>query len=457
MVPDTGVHDAQRLKELQALPLYRKIQITQTRIIEWYQHYEGRVYVSFSGGKDSTVLLHIARQIYPNIPAVFANTGLEFGSIQRFVRSWDNVLIVTPKMRFDEVISTYGYPLIGKEVAEAIYYARRIRSQTVNVEREREREREATGQRKRVELAGDRTWRTGAKRIERYESALDGKIPTEVRPAETTARRDAGNQRANQPSQTSRGRWNTYEPRERYRWVLSELRSAAGVEEFKSQFNKEKWLPLVELPFLISHYCCNKVKKEPIHRYQKQHGYHPIIATLAEESRIRKQGWIRTGCNIFNGKNPKSQPMSFWTEQDVLTYLVDYNVPLADIYGDIIAVDADGNTYTPQELLGNSTCKLQCSGCKRTGCVYCGFGAHIKGDKRFLELAKLEPRKYEYAMGGGQWVDNPHYDATAPEYDGEWRNWNPKKIWVPSKQGLGLAKVFDMVNEIYGQGFIQYE
>jgi hypothetical protein len=45
-------------------------------------------------------------------------------------------------MRFDEVISTYGYPLISKEVAEAIYYARRIRSQDVNVERERERERE---------------------------------------------------------------------------------------------------------------------------------------------------------------------------------------------------------------------------------------------------------------------------------------------------------------------------
>lgn len=58
-----GVHDAQRLKELQALPLNRKIQITQTRIIEWYQHFNGQVCVSFSGGKDSTALLHLARQI----------------------------------------------------------------------------------------------------------------------------------------------------------------------------------------------------------------------------------------------------------------------------------------------------------------------------------------------------------------------------------------------------------
>ena len=126
------------MKELQALPLERKIQITQARIIEWYQHYKGQVCVSFSGGKDSTVLLHIARQIYPNIPAVFSNTGLEYSSIQRFVKTWDNVDIVVPKMRFDEVISTYGYPLIGKEVAEAIYYARRLSSQNGHVERERE-------------------------------------------------------------------------------------------------------------------------------------------------------------------------------------------------------------------------------------------------------------------------------------------------------------------------------
>ena len=154
-----AVHDAERLKELQALPLHRKIQITQARIIEWYQHYNGQVCVSFSGGKDSTVLLHIARQIYPDIPAVFSNTGLEYASIQKFVRSWDNVDIITPQMRFDDVVSTYGYPLIGKEVAEAIYYARRLRSQSVQVERER------TPLRKRTELAGNRpngnAWRWG--------------------------------------------------------------------------------------------------------------------------------------------------------------------------------------------------------------------------------------------------------------------------------------------------------
>ena len=124
--PDGLIHDAERLKELQSLPLERKIGITAARIIEWYRYWNGNVYVSFSGGKDSTVLLHLVRSIFPEVPAVFSNTGLEYIEIQKFVRSFENVHILTPKMRFDQVISTYGYPIISKEVAEAIYYARRI-------------------------------------------------------------------------------------------------------------------------------------------------------------------------------------------------------------------------------------------------------------------------------------------------------------------------------------------
>lgn len=120
------------LRELQALPLEAKIALTQVRLDEFYCGYGGglgygHAYVSFSGGKDSTVLLDIARKRYPDIPAVFSNTGLEYPEIRQFALSHENVEVVAPKMRFDEVISEYGYPLIGKEVAEAIYYARRLR------------------------------------------------------------------------------------------------------------------------------------------------------------------------------------------------------------------------------------------------------------------------------------------------------------------------------------------
>ena len=409
------VHDAERLKELQALPLNRKIQITQTRIIEWYQHYQGNVCISFSGGKDSTVLLHIARQIYPDIKAVFSNTGLEYPEIKEFVNGFDNVDIVTPSMNFGQVISEYGYPLIGKEVAEAIYYARRIRSQTVNVERER------TAERKRTELHAQRR---DAYSDERCEESQDDS----TRKVEGTFRR---------MQISGRG---------------------IGVENYtKSIFNKEKYLPLArDVPVMISHYCCFKMKKSPIQTYQRKNKYKPILATLAEESEIRRQAWIRHGCNAFQSKKPTSQPMSFWTEQDVLTYILEYNVPIASVYGEIVGVDDVGNQYQPTSLIGD-TLKLKCTGCDRTGCVFCAFGAHLeRGETRFQKLAKTHPRLYEYCIGGGEWVDNPHYDPTAPKMDGEWQDWNPKKIWSRNGKGLGMGKVFDMVNEIYGKDFYRY-
>lgn len=125
--PDGLIHDSERLKELQALPLHRKVGISIARITEWYQHWKGKVYVAFSGGKDSTVLLYLVRHLFPDVPAVFSNTGLEFPELQKFVKTVPNLKILYPKIRFPDVISKYGYPLISKETAEAIYYARRIK------------------------------------------------------------------------------------------------------------------------------------------------------------------------------------------------------------------------------------------------------------------------------------------------------------------------------------------
>lgn len=108
------------LKRMQAMPLEDKISRTKYLIKEWYEHFNGKVYVSFSGGKDSTVLLHIARQIYPNIPAVFFDTGLEYPEIREFVKTWDNVEWVKPKKNFKQVILEYGYPVVSKEVSGKI-------------------------------------------------------------------------------------------------------------------------------------------------------------------------------------------------------------------------------------------------------------------------------------------------------------------------------------------------
>lgn len=222
----------------------------------------------------------------------------------------------------------------------------------------------------------------------------------------------------------------------------------------KSQFNKEKWLAASqELPFLIGHKCCGMMKKEPMRSYSRKNKSYPFVATLAEESRMRKQAWMRRGYNAFGSSAPTSTPMAFWTNHDVLLYIKQKGLPICEVYGDIVYTDADGNTY---DTAFDEEMPLTCTKCQRTGCVYCGFGAHSKNDDRFLQLAELSPRQYEYAMQGGQWADNPYYDATAPKMDGQWQNWNPKKIWVPSKEGLGMRFVIDQFNALYPENKIKY-
>lgn len=124
---------AKELQELQALPLSVKIAKTEQRIKEWVNYYglDG-VYISFSGGKDSTALLHIARNIYPDIKAVFSDTGLEFPEIRNFVKTFDNVDLVKPKMIFRDVIEKYGYPFISKEVSECVYGARKYLTRLID-------------------------------------------------------------------------------------------------------------------------------------------------------------------------------------------------------------------------------------------------------------------------------------------------------------------------------------
>jgi 3'-phosphoadenosine 5'-phosphosulfate sulfotransferase (PAPS reductase)/FAD synthetase len=111
---------ADELKMFQNYPLDLKIAKSILRIRQFYNAMGGAVYISFSGGKDSTVLLHLVRSIYPNVQAVFADTGLEFPEIKQFVKTFDNVEIVRPKMNFRDVISEYGYPVISKAVAQNV-------------------------------------------------------------------------------------------------------------------------------------------------------------------------------------------------------------------------------------------------------------------------------------------------------------------------------------------------
>ena len=337
-------HTIDDLRQMQSLPLPAKILMTKNRIRDWYEYFDGQVFVSFSGGKDSTVLLHIARELYPDIEAVFVNTGLEYPEIRKFVKTFDNVTILRPKMRFDEVIRKYGYPLISKSVANCVRGAKLGQQSCINL--------------------------------------LNGK-------------------------------------------------DVDGSDR-KSKFSKAKYKPLLNVDFEISDMCCDVMKKKPFYDFQKRTGKKPIIATMAQESMLREKNWYKSGCNAFDNKHPQSAPMSFWTEQDVLQYIKENNLPIASVYGDVVYKDEDGFMYQ-DSICGGKLCT---TGCDRTGCVFCAFGAHLeKGERQFERLKRTHPRQYEYCISGGEYING---------------------VWQPSKEGLGMGHVFDELNKIYGKDFIKY-
>ena len=114
-----------------SMSLDDKIKRTKQLITEWYYQFDGKVYVSFSGGKDSTVLLHIARSLKcgKNIVGVFSDTGLEYPEIRDFVSKQDNIIQIRPKLTFKQVIEKYGYPVISKEQSRNIYEIKTTKSQ----------------------------------------------------------------------------------------------------------------------------------------------------------------------------------------------------------------------------------------------------------------------------------------------------------------------------------------
>lgn len=120
---------------------------------------------------------------------------------------------------------------------------------------------------------------------------------------------------------------------------------------------------------------------------------------MASESVMRTQKWLQNGCNAFNVLRPHSNPMSFWTEQDVLLYIKENNLPIYSVYGDIVTDDEESGQMTLADFYDMEEFELDrphlhTTGCARTGCVLCGFGCHLEkdGQGRFELLKKTHPK-----------------------------------------------------------------
>ena len=105
----------------QSYSLEEKVVHTKKRIKEFYEKMDSKVYVSFSGGKDSTVLLHLVRSMYKDVEAVFCDTTNEYKEILEFVRKTPNVKTLKPKINFMQIVQNYGFPLVSKKVARTIH------------------------------------------------------------------------------------------------------------------------------------------------------------------------------------------------------------------------------------------------------------------------------------------------------------------------------------------------
>ena len=82
------------------------------------------VYAAVSGGIDSTVMYHLIHELYPDVPAVFVNTRMEFPEIVRFVRTLPNLTEIIPSITPAEIFKEYGYPVVSKDVSRTLRYAR---------------------------------------------------------------------------------------------------------------------------------------------------------------------------------------------------------------------------------------------------------------------------------------------------------------------------------------------
>ena len=357
------MRDSQTLSELQAYPLSIKEGLTRQRIRELISRVgSDGFYVSFSGGKDSEVAVDFTAKTMAafgcdKMHVLHVRTHLEYLSVTRFCKPFCEKIsqkhgievildLEYPKTTFMQVLTEYGYPVIGKEASEVISEARKGLKN------------------------GDGSYSYRFDQLNGRKKSPDGE---------------------------------------------------------KSAYNYEKWKFLMDAPFRISNKCCDRTKKAPAISYEKRTGRIPLIATMCEESRLRRQAWILHGCNAFDGKRPSSRPFSFWRQRDILEYIYTNRLPIAEAYGRVLPIRAGipGQADIFDLFGGRSesdTCEYCTTGCDRTGCLYCLFG--IMSDReRIKRLKEIEPERTDFVLRGGE-TDSEGY-------------------LVPNKEGLGYAKVLD--------------
>lgn len=136
----------------------------------------------------------------------------------------------------------------------------------------------------------------------------------------------------------------------------------------------------------VSDRCCHKLKHVVYEAYEKETGrIYPFTGEQAEESRLRRDQYLQHGCNGFDMTKPKSCPLGFWTSSDLCQYILEYHLPYAECYGNIVFQDG----------------KYVTTGEQRTGCMICTAGIAKEdglAENRFQRMGRKYPKHYQLML-----------------------------------------------------------
>lgn len=155
--------------------------------------------------------------------------------------------------------------------------------------------------------------------------------------------------------------------------------------------------------YFYSEKCCNQIKgglkslKNPT-----------FVGVMATESNLRKNSWINNGCNIMNENNQVSRPLSIFKSIDIWKYLVNNDIKINKNYGnineirtklkDILSKDMNYTERIKNDELIEEILNLNLD-YKRLGCIACPYGCHIEQKRenknRFEILYKKYPNLYD--------------------------------------------------------------
>lgn len=163
---------------------------------------------------------------------------------------------------------------------------------------------------------------------------------------------------------------NTSDPKQKELRLWGGINPTSGKKQTTGVIPK-KYHYLIDAPFKISEACCDFLKKRPYKKFDKESGLFPFIGMMAEDSNIRRSSYFKRGCNQYSNF-PKSNPMSFWTQEDIWEYIKTRDLKYSEIYD---------------------------MGYDRTGCIFCLFGLQRESKPSRFDLLKETHRsQYNFCM-----------------------------------------------------------